>query len=195
MINPSNLSSTRIKCLHKTPNHFLGSSGWQERGKSRLSSLTCKGSRDGPARTAEGRDSTKNPLLPCFDLNNFFFSLLPLHPRFAFPLEGSQRLKGCLFKLLFTPQTKTSPTQRSQATLANTGHSIRGCWEKMWLKGRGFCKTPFRSNPAVKYTGSWALTEIQAATKSEFRCTFIYGRAFKEIAVFLLDLSVPRNGN
>lgn len=26
--------------------------------------------------------------------------------------------------------------------------------ERMRLKGRGFCKTPFRPNPAVKYTGS-----------------------------------------
>lgn len=121
MVNPSNLDSTWIKWLHKIPNHFLGRSGWWEMGKTRLS-FPGAPSPARAARTAEGRDSAKKPVLACFDLNNFFF-LLPLHPS-VFPLEGSQRLKGCLFKPLFTPQTRTSPTQHSQATLANAGHSL-----------------------------------------------------------------------
>lgn len=81
-------------------------------------SLTCKGSTD-----SWGQGLSKKTRPGLLWLKQLFFFLLPLHPS-VFPLEGSQRLKGCLFKALFTPQTRTSPTQRSQATLANTGHSL-----------------------------------------------------------------------
>lgn len=60
-------------------------------------------------------------------LNEQLFFLLSLHMRFVFPLEGNQRLKGCLWKLLFTLQARIAPlapAPRSHAILANADYSL-----------------------------------------------------------------------
>lgn len=178
MVNPSNLDSTWIKCLHKIPSHFLGSSGWWEMGKTRLS-FPGAPSPARAARTAEGRDSAKKPVLACFDLNNFFFSSATASKCISFGRKSEA--ERMFIQTIIYPSDKdiSNTTQSGNAGKRWPQFVSRVVKEKMWLKGRGFCKTPFRPNPAVKYTGSWAPTGIQAATKSEFRCTFMYSTGFQ----------------
>lgn len=109
-----------------------------------------------------------------------------------FPLEGSQRLKGCLFKLLFTLQTRTAPLAqipRSQAILANTDHSLyHELLGENVTEGKRLLQNTFQARSCNKCTRFWALTEIQAATTSEFIYILFTAHTFKDRMDCILSL-------
>lgn len=137
-------------------------------------SLTCKGSTD-----SWGQGLSKKTRPGLLWLKQLFFSSATASKCISFGRKSEA--ERMFIQTIIYPSDKdiSNTTQSGNAGKHWPQFVSRVVKERMRLKGRGFCKTPFRPNPAVKYTGSWAPTGIQAATKSEFRCTFIYGTGFQ----------------